>query len=245
MVQNLDHELHYKLVRERPGRIDYARKAFKMLPKLDSPEILDIGCGPGEPTIELAKMSGGHVTGIDIKHSDLDELERKAKEQNLSERIKVLNMSMTNMNFPDQTFDIIWSEGSIFVIGFKRGLREWKRFIKPDGFLVVHDMCWINPNPPQEIQTHWKGMYPGITTVENSLEIVSKCGYKIIGHFPLPESAWWDIYFGPLEERVDKLRLKYKDDSHAKSIFDKEQREIDLYKKYQRWYGSAYFIMQK
>ncbi len=75
--------------------------------------------------------------------------------------------------------------------------------------------------------------------------MVSRCGYKSIGHFALPESVWWEIYFGPLAERLDKLRSKYIEDPHAKNIFKKEQREIDIYKKYQGWYGSAYFIMQK
>jgi len=51
-------------IRER--LLKYTRRAFRMLPKLDKPCILDIGCGSGVPTVGLARLSGGEVIGIDI-----------------------------------------------------------------------------------------------------------------------------------------------------------------------------------
>jgi 2-polyprenyl-3-methyl-5-hydroxy-6-metoxy-1,4-benzoquinol methylase len=44
----------------------YTRKAFTLLSKCKKVHILDIGCGSGVPTMELAKLSEGYVTGIDI-----------------------------------------------------------------------------------------------------------------------------------------------------------------------------------
>ncbi len=245
MAQNLSEELNLELLLESPGRLDYTQKAFSLLPKLDKPNILDVGCGTGEPTIMLAKMSNGVLTGIDIDQGALDELKRKAKEQNLSDRIKTVKMSMFNLDFPDKTFDIIWAEGAIFHMGFKKGLMEWKRLLKPNGFLAVHEMCWVNQKPPIEIQDHWKWIYPGIATHQKNLEMIRGCGYKVIGHFTLPEDAWWKFYFGPLQERITKLREKYKDDLSAQKMLDKEQKEVDLYRKYSKWYGSAYYIIQK
>jgi ubiquinone/menaquinone biosynthesis C-methylase UbiE len=43
------------------------------------------------------------------------------------------------MDFPEESFDIIWAEGSKSVIGFQQGIKKWYRFLKPRGFLVVHD----------------------------------------------------------------------------------------------------------
>jgi hypothetical protein len=43
-------EIHQGLPREGPGRNDYTQKAFEILPKMERPRILDIGCGPGGPT---------------------------------------------------------------------------------------------------------------------------------------------------------------------------------------------------
>ncbi len=245
MSEDVYHELHNNIIKERPGRLDYVDKAFQILPKLDKPTILDIGCGAGEPTIELAKLSNGMVTGIDIDQKALDKFELKVKEQGLTDRIKIINQSMFNMAFPKESFDIIWSEGSIFVIGFEKGLSEWRRFIKPNGFLVVNDMCWLEPEPPKEIREHWEKLYPGITTVEKNLEMIPVGGYSVFDYFPFPVEAWGEFYFDPLEERIESLRDKFKGDARALEILEKEFREIELYRKYKKWYGSAYFIMKK
>ncbi len=227
------------------GRLEYTRKAFNMLPRIHQPRILDIGCGRGLPTIELAKASDGDILGIDINQSDLDELGRKARELHLSDRVKVLRCSMFEMDFADEYFHLVWSEGSIHPIGFERGLREWRRLIKPLGFLVVHDMCWLEPDPPREIRDYWERTYPSIATVEENLGIIPGCGYVVLGYFPLPERAWWDLYFGPLEARIHDQRSRFKDDPGILAQLNKELANVDLYRKYSRWYGSAFYVMQK
>ncbi len=244
MTGDIFFEIHKDLPREGPGRDKYTRKAFQMLPKMDRPGILDIGCGPGGPTIELARLSKGHVIGLDIHQPYLDKLKKKIEKSGLSDRVEAVKGSMFEMNFPEGSFDIIWAEGSIFIIGFERGLKDWRRFIKPDGFLVVHEMTWLQPNPPKEIRDYWKRVYPGISQIPENLKLISRSGYKIIGHFPLPEDAWWDEYYSPLEERIKKLRQKYKEDANAIAVLDNEQEEIDLFRKYSKWYGSVFYIMQ-
>ena len=245
MSQSIFFEIHQNLPREGPGRNKYTRKAFRMLPELDRPRILDVGCGTGPPTLELARLSEGEIIGIDIHRPYLDEFDRKIREAGLSARVKALHCSMSEIDFPDESFDILWAEGSIFIIGFERGLKEWRRFIKPRGFLVVHEAVWLQDNPPQEIQQYWRINYPGIKTVDENLKQIPGCGYDVIGHFALPEDAWWIEYYNPLGNRISKLREKYRDNPVALRELDNEQREIDMYRKYRRWYGSAFFIMQK
>ena len=245
MPSDIFFEIHTDLPREGPGRDQYTAKAFHMLPKLNAPSILDIGCGPGGPTMELARLSGGHVTGIDTHQPYLDRLSQKIEEAGLTDRVEPMNCSMFEMPFPDESFDIIWAEGSIYLIGFERGLREWRRFIKPNGFLVVHEMTWLRPEPPQEIADYWKELYPGIRTVAENVELIPGCGYDLLGHFTLPEDAWWTEYYGPLADRLRELRKKYVEDAEALETLDEEQREIDMYRKYQQWYGSVFFVMHK
>ena len=227
-------------------RDECTRRAFHMLPPLDRPRILDVGCGRGGPTLELARLSQGEVIGLDIHQSDLDELARRAREAGLSDRVTTVNRSMFDMGFPDHSFDIIWSEGSIFNIGFERGLKEWRRFIKPHRFLVVHEATWLRSNPPPEMLAAWKeGMYPGTETVDECAELVAACGYDLLGHYALPDDFWWHEYFGPLQECIDELRRKHAGDADSLHVLDRQQRNVDLYRKYPQWYGSAYFVMQK
>ena len=243
MTEETVFQIEKDLLRE--SLCKYTRKAFQILPKLDKPHILDIGCGSGGPALELARLSQGEIIGIDIHQPSLDRLTRKVEQAGLSDRVKAMNCSMFNMDFADESFDIIWAEGSIFIIGFERGLREWRRFLKPKGFMVIHEMTWFRPNPPREIYDYWKSYYPGIKTVPEYQEQISGFGYDLIEHFTLPEDAWWIEYYGPLERRIKELRSKYIDDPEALLILDKEQREIDTATKYHKWYGSAFFVMQK
>lgn len=238
-------DIHKNLPREGSGRDEYTQKAFEIIPPIKQPRILDIGCGPGLQTIKLAKLTDGEIIGIDIHQPYLDQLEKNAKKENLSHRIKTINQSMFNLDFPKEHFDIIWTEGSIFIIGFEQGLNEWKKFIKKNGYLAIHEMTWLKDNPPKEISDYWKKMYPAITTIEKNIEIIKKCNYKLIGHFPLPEDAWWDLYYNPLEKRLKKLKSKYKNNPKALEMINEEQKEIDLYRKYNEWYGSVFYIMQK
>ena len=195
--------------------------------------------------MELARLSDGPVIGLDVHQPFLDKLRQKIEEAGFSDRVQAIKGSMFDMNFEEESFDIIWSEGSIFIIGFEKGLKEWRRFLKSRGFQVVHEMTWLEPNPPKEIEDYWKAVYPGIKTIQEDLKSISRCGYKVIGYFPLPEDAWWDEYYTPLEERIQALRKKYEKDSKALATLDEEQREIDLYRKYSRWYGSVFYVMQK
>jgi len=71
------------------------------------------------------------------------------------------------------------------------------------------------------------------------------CGYRLLDHFTLPEDTWWVEYYEPLQERIDQLRQTYRHNDEALAELANEQQEIDLYRKYQRWYGSAFFLMQK
>jgi len=238
-------EIHKDMPRQGSGRDEYTQKAFEMIPVIKQPKILDIGCGPGMQTIKLAKLSDGEIIGIDIFQQYLDQLQQLIERENLQDRVKAIKQSMFEIKYPKEFFDIIWAEGTIFVMGFEKGLSEWKKYIKPNGYLAVHEMTWLKENSPKEISDYWKRVYPDITTIEDNIRIIEKCGYKILGYFPLPEDAWWDLYYTPLEKRLKDMRLKFKDNPKAMGMIEEEQLEIDLFRKFNSWYGSVFFVMQK
>jgi len=230
-LNELFFEIHSDMPRQGPGRNRYTQQAFEILPALDNPRILDIGCGPGQPTMELARLSGGEVTGIDVYEQYLDQLREAIEAENLGHRVKAVNCSMFDIDLAmlniDGDFDIVWAEGSIFIIGFERGLGEWRRLVRPGGFLVVHEVAWIRSDPPAEIVDFWQAAYPAIEYIDRNIEIIEAAGY------------------GPLEERVNTLRVKYADDPAALAQLDEELVEIEMFRKYNRWYGSVFFAMQR
>lgn len=91
----------------REHLLKYTRKAFRMLPKMHNPRVLDVGCGSGVPTLELARLSKGEIIAIDIDQHSLDRLTRRIEQAGFSNRVKAVNCSMLNIDFPDESFDII------------------------------------------------------------------------------------------------------------------------------------------
>lgn len=206
-------------VRERLNK--YTLKAFKMLPSMDKPRILDVGCGSGVPTLKLAELSNGHITALDIDQDAIDRLKRKIKESGLSGRVEAINCSMLDMDFPKESFDIVWAEGSINHIGFKRGLTEWGQFLKPKGCLVVHDEK---------------------DGLNQKLDDIPASGCELLGYFQLDEQTWNKEYYFPMQRLINETRSKQAGD---RDMLDKEQQEIDVFKKVPASCCSVFFIMRK
>jgi SAM-dependent methyltransferase len=236
-------EIHRGLQGEGTGRNRYTRRAWELLPPLEAPRILDLGCGPGGPTLELARLSGGRVIGLDHDPGCLRTLQARTARAGLADTISPVRATLYELPFPVGSFDLIWSEGSIWVIGFERGLREWSRYLRPGGFLAVHEGIWPGPDPPEEVRTYWARAYPAITTLERNLAVIRAGGFDLLGYFPLPEDAWWVAYYGPLEARLEVLEEKYREDREALAVIAAERREVELYRRHPAWFGSVFFVL--
>jgi len=245
MNMDLFFEIHSGLPREGPGDDASTRKAFGMVSLLPGPsKILDIGCGPGMQTLELARLSGGRVIGLDFHLPFLRRLKESAAAAGLSGRIRCIGGSMADLCFRAAAFDLIWAEGSIYIMGFEKGLGTWRRHLKRGGHIAVTEVSWLKPDPPAELKEFWEAGYPAIQDIESNLQAIRGCGLEPVGHFVLPESAWWDHYYRPLEERVALLRRKYADRPDALELLDAETLEISLYRRYASWYGYVFYIMK-
>lgn len=238
-------DLYEDLDRASPERLRYSEKAFGKLPHIPRPQILDVGCGQGGITLRLALLSEGKVFGVDNDKTALNKLRRRAEQKNLSDKVRIIKCSMKDMEFPDNSFDIIWAEGSIHIIGFERGIKDWKRFLKPNGFLVIHEMTWLLPDPPQEISDYWQRAFPDMQMASKYIEMAIDAGYHHVDDFPLPHDFWWRDYYSPMQTQIIKLRKRYTGNREAIEILDSKQQEVELFNKYSQWYGSGFYLFQK
>ena len=239
------YELFEALPRGGPGDIQSTRKAFNTIPHPPvQPLILDIGCGPGVQTIELAKCSNGKIIALDNHQAFLDTLIKKAKAEGLLDQIVPQNCSMLDMDFAENTFDIIWSEGALYFIGFQNGLRRCHQLLKNNGFLAVTEIVYLVSNPPPPLVQFFEREYPDIQTVNDRLALIQNEGFRLISHFTLPESSWLDSFYLPMEKEINRLNNKYQGNGIASSIFEEMENEINLYKEYSEFYGYEFFIMQ-
>ena len=208
----------------REQLLQYTKKAFLKLPKMENPKILDVGCGSGVPTLELARLSGGEIVAVDSDQNMLDHLNHKIKEHKLEFRVKTIKCSLFKLDFPPKTFDILWAEGSIYAIGFEKGLREWRPLIKDHDYLVVHDEC----------RDH-----------HEKLRVIKSCGYRLLDSFVIPHQVWWSDYYQPLEKHLQKLETQYKDNLKILEALKNEKKEIKMFKEDPEAYSSIFYVMQK
>jgi ubiquinone/menaquinone biosynthesis C-methylase UbiE len=238
-------EIHTGIPKEGPGDTASTRRAFSAISNLPPrPRLLDIGCGPGRQTFDLASLTDGEIIALDLHWSYLSSLEEKAKRAGFSDRIRAVQADMTAMVFPLSSFDVLWAEGSIYIIGFENGLTKWKPLLKDGGWIAATEVSWLRADPPREVRDFWAEAYPAIRSVEENLRMIANCGYEVIAHFALPESAWWEDYYDPIERKLIALKEKYRDDHEALSILEGEQQEIDLYRKHSDFYGYVFYVMR-
>ncbi|MDD5132105.1 MAG: class I SAM-dependent methyltransferase [bacterium] len=239
-------EIHNDNPREGPGNFESTKRAFQAMKNLPGkPSILDIGCGPGKQTLDLAQLTKGSITAVDNHEPFLAQLDKLVISQGLQKRVRTMKADMFSLNFPPRSFDVIWSEGAIYFIGFEAGLRSWKRFLKPKGYIAVSELTRLKTNPPQEAKDFWEGAYPAMRDVTGNLAIIDSAGYSLIENFTLPESAWLEEYYGPLQKRVEKLKVKYQNNPEALKVLAAEDSERESYRKYAAYYGYVFYIIKQ
>jgi SAM-dependent methyltransferase len=181
---------------------------------------------------------------VDNHQPFLDVIAGWAKKSGQEERIKILNASMDALPFDKGQYDLIWSEGAIFIIGFEAGLRAWKPLLKRGGYMVVSDAAWFEPNPPQELVGWWEKEGYTPKTEDQLRQAVKDAGLDLTGTYRLPEAGWWDNYYVPMLVRIAELRKTHGTDPECAAILESLEHEAEMYRKYKRYYGYTFFIMR-
>jgi SAM-dependent methyltransferase len=240
------YEIYEAIPRQGPGSRDSTERALRLLPSLDSRQrILDIGCGSGQQTIDLAGLTEAQIVAVDNHPPFIDQLAKRVTESSLGAKVTPQIGDMSDLKFPAGSFDVVWSEGAIFIIGFSEGLSKWRRLLAPGGYLVVSEFCWFDDNPPAELQEMFMDGDYEAGDVESRRKSIAANGYRLLGDFVLPDAGWWENYYVPLAECLGRFRDKHADNPDALAVAERSQREIDLYKKHPGAFGYVFFIMQR
>lgn len=242
---NLICEYFSHFERQGPGSPEITVKALSFIEDLDEKsKIADIGCGTGGQTMVLAQYTPGQIMGLDIFPTFIHLFNSNAQKHHLQQRVKGIIGSMDQLPFQHEELDLIWSEGAIYNIGFERGLREWKDFLKPGGYVAVSEASWFTDTRPQEIHDFWMDAYPGIDTIPNKMAQMQQAGYVPVASFILPVYCWTDFYSMHCKAQKTFLK-KHAGDKAAEDFIANQRYEEKLYNKYKDFYGYAFYIGKK
>ena len=240
------HQVFSSLPRQGPGYSEATKKAWSLIPSVPpQPNILDIGCGTGAQTRDLAALSGGTITAVDIYEPFLAQLTGWVQREGLSQRIRTRQASMDDLPFDQKEFDIIWSEGAIDIMGFELGLSLWKQYCKHGGFIVVSDLALFDSPAPQELVDFWKPYGVTVLTEEEKVQRIADAELHLLHMFRLEEKGWLEHFYEPMQKVIGTLRNEKGDDPECAGILNALEQEAFMYRKYKNFYGYTFFVMQK
>jgi SAM-dependent methyltransferase len=182
------------------------------------------------------------VVAVDRSTEYLTQLLDRSRRHGLDDRISIAVADMADLPFASGSFDLLWAEGSAYVIGVDRALRSWRRLLRAGGYFAFTELVWLAAEPPQPVARFFADEYPAMSTVESWQKAIAASGYDLVGNFTLPEHAWWDGYYGPLEAKLPGLRGRYAGDHDALAVVANTAREIAMRREYSRWYGYEFFV---
>jgi len=142
-----------------------ANSAPYLIPHLQpSLEILDVGCGPGTITVDLAKRVGdGHVTGIDYTDEPFAEARSLAEKEKVA-NINFLTADIHALPFEDGMFDIVHAHQVLQHIRDPvKGLREMKRVAKTGGLVAVCESASMTWYPKLPALMEWKDLHTRVS----------------------------------------------------------------------------------
>jgi len=239
-------EYYSGLERQGPGSPEITTKALSFVDGLsETSHIADIGCGSGGQTMVLAQQTPGKITGIDLFPTFINLFNENAKKLGLDDKVTGNVGSMDDLQFDENELDLMWSEGAIYNIGFERGVREWRKFIKPGGYLAVSEATWFTDTRPKEIDDFWMDAYPEIDTIANKMAQLQSAGYFPIACFSLPEVCWTDHFYAPQGDVQRAFLEKHAGNDAAKGFIENQRHEEGLYDKYKEYYGYTFFVGKK
>ncbi len=248
------HEFDFSLIceyfsgleRQGPGSPETTLQALKYIKGLNKKSrIADIGCGTGSHTMVMAKHTPGQITSLDLFPDFIQRFNDNAKQHGLEQRVRGITGSMEEPPFTTEELDMIWSEGAIYNIGFEQGIIEWRKFLKPGGYIAVTDASWFTTSRPREIEDFWVKEYPGIDLISVRASQMEKSGYKVVATFILPDYCWTDNYYVPQIARQEEFLKKYAGNKAVLEFVNWQRHEAKLYDKYRKHYGYVFFIGKK
>ena len=129
---------------------------------------LDYCCGDGQMVIYLAEK-GAEAVGIDISDTSIKNAREKAEKLGLAQKSSFFVMDAENLNFKENSFDLILCNGVLHHLDIKKAYSELSRVLKPGGKIICAEPLVYNP-----VFHLYRKITPQLRTKWESKHILSK-----------------------------------------------------------------------
>jgi SAM-dependent methyltransferase len=238
-------EVYGTLPRAGPGGDEHTTRALGMVPGTTPRVVLDVGCGPGAQTVCLARaLPDARILALDVLAEMVEEANRRLTEAGLAGRAQARVGDMAQPPVAPGSQDLIWCEGAIYFLGITEALRAWRPLLNAGGTIAFTEPVWLTDAPPAEIRTWWLSECPAMSDDNDINARIDMAGYRTVGTFTLPSSAWWDEYYEPMQARLEALRARIPGDRAATEVVRSAEVEIDMFRRFSEHYSYSFYVVQ-
>ncbi|MEU8706416.1 methyltransferase domain-containing protein [Streptomyces sp. NPDC048565] len=147
------HGHHESVLRSHQWRTAANSAAYLIGELRPGQAVLDVGCGPGTITADLAALvAPGRVTAVDSSGGILERAARNAAERGV-DNVEFATADVHSLDFPDDSFDVVHAHQVLqHVSDPVQALREMRRVCRPGGIVAARDsdygaMAWYPEVP--------------------------------------------------------------------------------------------------
>lgn len=151
-------------------------------------KVLEVACNMGTTAVELAKQYGCQIIGVDLDEDALEKARANIKENGVEDLVQVQRANATKLPFEDNSFDIVINEAMLTMLPIEakeKAIREYLRVLKPNGFLLTHDVMLNTEDAESVIQALREAIHITVTPLskENWKGIFQRCGFRNVDTF--------------------------------------------------------------
>lgn len=151
-------------------------------------KVLEVACNMGTTAIEIAKQFGCEVIGIDLDEEALEKARQNIAENKMEDLVQVQRANATKLPFEDNSFDIVINEAMLTMLPVEakeKAIREYLRVLKPNGFLLTHDVLLNTEDAEQILADLRDAINITVTplTKENWKTLFLDCGFRNVETF--------------------------------------------------------------
>jgi SAM-dependent methyltransferase len=188
------------LIRETnrcPGGKDSIRRILQNTFVTSTSKVLEIGSNTGFTSLEIARIVGCQVTGIDVAPSAIEEAKRllETDDQSVRSRVQFGVGDACALPFPKDSFDVVIAGGALgFIHDRGKALFELRRVLRPWGFLSITTLYYRLCPPPElmaalskilgfRIEPHDENYWIQTCTADDRFELFhcERCGFQVPG----------------------------------------------------------------
>lgn len=182
---------HHESVLRSHTRRQVADSAAYLAPHLrPGLSLLDLGCGPGTLTIDLARhVAPGRVVGVDASGEVLEDARARAAEAGVD--VELVQGDVYALDLPDDAFDVVHAHQLLQHLSDPvAALREMRRVARPGGIVAVRDadyggFTWYPANAGLD---DWLELYHEVTAANGAQ---ADAGRRLVSWFA--EAGFTDV----------------------------------------------------